>query len=478
MNKDINNHQSDFDINEIWTAIEPRVDEINARRKKRKSVFLYWLFSGVGLLVGVISASLFFLSDKSQVQENFTPKQPSEIIQTIAPIQTSKKNHEIVLENDNSSRNLKEEIYLPTVSNTLSPTHESKNNSLKLNTDLEEEIPESILPTETNLSPNSSLTQEVQSIESTAKAIPPVVPQSYIAQRQTKVVPSKRILTIETNLGNIEKLPIADVEIDNPETDLPELNFSIKNNDSPYPLKGPKFSLEVQAGISAVDRSLTSTVDDSSVDTLLLLRNNLEETLEAVHLNLLLNAHFPSGFFVSSGLSYTKISELYFNNGTITETSTNQSGLQRQVIFSESDTVNINGPVVSTISTVFSTVNYNTFQFIDIPVFIGYQHDFGEWKTDVSLGVFTNILLTSKGRIPNSSTSLLNLESNGSEIYRNRVDFSYQLGVGVSKFLTKNVSIRINPSIRYYSKNLINENVGLSQKYLLAGGTIGLRLDL
>jgi len=216
---------------------------------------------------------------------------------------------------------------------------------------------------------------------------------------------------------------------------------------------------------------LTSTIDDGILDTLLLLRNNLEETLEAVHLNLLLNAHFPSGFFVSS-------SELYFNNGTITETSTNPLGLQRQVILSDRDTVNINGPVVSTTSTIFSTVNYNTFQFIDIPVFVGYQHDFGEWKTDVSLGVFTNILLRSKGRIPNSSTSLLNLETNGREIYRNRIGFSFQFGFGVSKFLTNNVSIRINPSVRYYSKNLINEDVGLSQKYLLAGGTIGLRLDL
>jgi len=454
------------------------VDEINARRKKRKSVLLYWLFSGVGLLVGVISASLFFLNHNSQVQENFNTNLPSEIIQTIAPIQTCKENHEIVLQNDNSSRNLKEEIYLPTVSNTLQPPHEPENNTLKLNIDFEEETPESILPTQTNLSPNSSLTRDDQSIESNAKATPPVVPQSFIAQGQTKVVPSKRILSVETNLGNIEKLPIADVEIDNPETELKELNFSVKNNDSPYPLKGPKFSLEIQAGISAVDRSLTSTIDDGILDTLLLLRNNLEETLEAVHLNLLLNAHFPSGFFVSSGLSYTKISELYFNNGTITETSTNPLGLQRQVILSDRDTVNINGPVVSTTSTIFSTVNYNTFQFIDIPVFVGYQHDFGEWKTDVSLGVFTNILLRSKGRIPNSSTSLLNLETNGREIYRNRIGFSFQFGFGVSKFLTNNVSIRINPSVRYYSKNLINEDVGLSQKYLLAGGTIGLRLDL
>ena len=477
MNKDINNHQSDFDINEIWTAIEPQVDEINARRKKRKSVFLYWLFSGVGLLVGVISASLFFLNHNSQVQENFNTNQPNEFIQTIAPIQACKENTEIVIQNDNSERIAKEEITSSIVSKRLTHPHESKNNSLILNTDIKEETPELILPTETILPPYISLTEEVPTVKFKAK-VTQVVPHSFDTRRQTKVDPSKRKLSVKTNLGNLEKLPIADIEIENPETELPKLNFSIKNNKSPYPLKGPKYSLEIQAGISGVDRSLTSTVDDGSLDTLLLLRNNLEETLEAVHLNLLLNAHFPSGFFVTSGLSYTKISELYFNNGTITETSTNQSGLQRQVIFSDSDTVNINGPVVSTISTVFSTVNYNTFQFIDIPVFVGYQHDFGEWKTDVSLGVFTNILLTSKGRIPNSSTSLVNLETNGSEIYRNRIGVSFQFGFGVSKLLTNNVSIRINPSVRYYSKNLINENVGLSQKYLLAGGTIGLRMDL
>jgi len=153
-------------------------------------------------------------------------------------------------------------------------------------------------------------------------------------------------------------------------------------------------------------------------------------------------------------------------------------GLQRRVIIAPGDTVDVSGPVVSTIRTVFSTANYNTYKFIDIPVFVGYEYGFGEWKTDVSFGLFTNIRLSSKGRIPNSPTSIVNLETNGREIYRDRVGFGFQFGIGVSKSLTDKFSMRVNPTVRNYSNNLLNESVGLSQKYLLFGGTLGLRMYL
>jgi len=214
------------------------------------------------------------------------------------------------------------------------------------------------------------------------------------------------------------------------------------------------------------------------LDTLLNLRNTFEQSLEALHANLLVNAHFPSGFYVSSGVAFTQISEVYNNNSTQSEIIIDPMGIQKRIINLTGDTVDVIGPVETTVTTTFTKKYYNTYRLIDIPVFVGYQYDFGDWKTDFSLGVFANILLATDGRIPNTPTTDLDLSTNGDDIYRSRVDYSLQFGIGVSRSLTDKLSLRVNPMFRYYSKNFIKEDVGLSQRYLLFGGTIGLRMDL
>ena len=158
MNKDINNHQSDFDVDEIWAAIEPQVDEINARRKKRKPIFLYWL-SGVGLLVGIIAASFFLFSDNTSDRKKSNTNLPNEIIQTKAPVQVIGENQTIELKKDEKGFNKieKEVVSSPTQSTTLSMSKVAEVNKIELNTDIVEKKPELILPSQTSLPPTASI---------------------------------------------------------------------------------------------------------------------------------------------------------------------------------------------------------------------------------------------------------------------------------------------------------------------------------
>ena len=480
MNKNITNYQSALDINEIWAAIEPQVDEINAqRKKKRKPIFIYWL-SGALLLIGLATASIFFFRGaQTQASEATLNSLPNKDNQTTITAVSDKTN---LIENQTVEAVVPTETEknkaLPTTAASIELT---KKNSSKQDKKLVEKTSEVILPTATNLS------------NTTPPTVTPKVtaPKNYIASNQ--VLPVQRPQKAINNTSNFEtagpamtslsKLPATKIGLKVPTTELPELNFSIKNNKSQLPLplyvEKPTFSIEFQAGISSVNRTLSSTgINNPMIDTLLNLRNTFEAPLEALHANLLINAHFPSGFYVSSGVAFTQISEVYSNNSTQFNTVIDSMGIQKRIVNITGDTIDVIGPVATTVTSTFSKRFYNTYRMVDIPVFIGYQYDFGDWKTDFSLGVFANLFLATEGRIPNTPTTDLDLSTNGDDVYRTRVDYSLQFGIGVSKPITEKLSIRINPTLRYYSRNFIKEDFGLSQRYLLFGGTVGLRMDL
>ena len=481
MNKNITNYQSALDINEIWAAIEPQVDEINAKRKKkRKPIFLYWL-SGAILLIGLVTASFFLFSgEQTQANEITSNKVPNDINQTTATVVASDTD---LVENQTTETVAPIETKADNViRNTVTPIQQTKNNSSKQNIKTVEKIQEEVLPTASNLS-NTTPPTVTQSIAVPNSIVPNnqalQVPQSQKAVNN----PSSSFASTEFAMTSLSQLPTSLIGLKVPTSELPELNFSIKNNERLLPLplyvEKPVFSIEFQTGISAVNRTLNSTgFDNPNLDTLRNLRNTFEAPLEALHANLLINAHFPSGFYVSSGVAFTQISEVYSNNSTQSETVIDPMGIQKRIINITGDTIDVIGPVETTVTSTFSKKYYNTYRMIDIPVFVGYQYDFGDWKTDFSLGVFANLFLATEGRIPNTPTTDLDLSTNGDDVYRSRVDYSLQFGIGVSKSLTDKLSLRINPTLRYYSKNFIKENYGLSQKYLLFGGTLGLRMDL
>lgn len=467
MNKHIKNHQSALDINEIWAAIEPQVDIINAQRKKRKPRFIYWL-TGAVLLIGLISTAFFLFGETIQDNGTSNEQLPKQHHSLTAPIVIIEKTNEVAKQVSAVSTT---DIVAPKQGTTIPNIVREENSTLEEKT-INKKV-ETILPT----APATTKSESV--------ALSDVIPTNLAT---TVIQPAKRINPTSTVPGSksimtsVTQLPRTDIGLKAPTTDLPKLNFSIKNNKSQLPLplyvERPTLSIEFQTGISAVNRTLNSTGLDDGLDTLRNLRNTFEKSLEALHANLLINAHFPSGFYVSSGVAFTQISEVYDNNSTQTTTVIDPMGIQKRIINITGDTIDVIGPVETIVTSTFTKKYYNTYRMIDIPFFIGYQYDFGDWKTDFSLGVFANLLLATDGRIPDTPITDLDLSTNGDDVYRSRVDYSLQFGIGVSKSLTDKLSLRVNPMFRYYSNNFIKENVGLSQRYLLFGGTIGLRMDL
>lgn len=480
MNQELTNHSSALDIDEIWAAIEPQVDQINARRKKRKSAFFSWL-SGLSLLVAVGIAGFFLTSNRFQTDEIINQSLPEPVAATSVIIADDlplpeKEAASLALA---TSPEINPEVTAPLSAKTGKDGFPNLKNDVPVTGKVVvENSPLSISNTSVKTEKPNVIVSEIipKNIRSNN-----TVATTTIPVRNTK---SAEVISVK-NEKRSTVLPLAnsDIGLTVPDADVPILNFNIKNNKSLVPppiyIERPTFSLEFQAGISAVNRTLNATeASGNRLDTLVNLRNSLEEPLEALHANLLVNAHFPSGFFVSSGVAFTQINEVYRNNSTVTEPIVDSMGIQKLIINLSGDTIPVIGPVISTRTTTFTKRFYNAYRLIDIPLFVGYQYDFGDWKTDFSLGFIANILLATEGRVPNTPTTDLDLNTNGDDLYRSRVDYSLQFGIGVTKTLSDKLSLRVNPNFRYYSRNFMKEGTGLNQRYLLFGATVGLRMDL
>ena len=65
LSKDAEGQNNEIDIESIWTAIEPQVDEINIeKKKKRRRVFFWW---GTGVLL--LSVGVWLLGDQFTQKE-------------------------------------------------------------------------------------------------------------------------------------------------------------------------------------------------------------------------------------------------------------------------------------------------------------------------------------------------------------------------------------------------------------------------
>ena len=89
LRKDAEGQNNDVDIDSIWNAIEPQVDEINnAKNKKRRGVFFWW-----GAVVLLFSVGLCFLGNQFSPKENFAQHTDN---QEITPeVKTTTIEHEV-----------------------------------------------------------------------------------------------------------------------------------------------------------------------------------------------------------------------------------------------------------------------------------------------------------------------------------------------------------------------------------------------
>lgn len=183
---------------------------------------------------------------------------------------------------------------------------------------------------------------------------------------------------------------------------------------------------------------------------------------------------FPWGGAIRSGIDYTRINEqLVYRNSKV-----------RQVTITE--ILGPDGNVIGTdtiISTADTILRFNNrHRLVSIPLQIGYEVRYNKVTVAANAGVNINLSNTTEGSYLSANdqipTRFDNNDSTLDPVYKTRVGLSWQFSLGIHYQLNERLDLMAEPFMRYYSASFTRNDYPLSQKYLVGGVGVGLRVLL
>lgn len=478
--EELSTHRADVDIDSLWQAIEPAVDDINKnRRKKRRMIFWLW-FVGVCLAGGL--ATTYFLTSANGAATGETI--------ALTKIDHTRnedvQNAETTLLNENIEIDEQETVISTENQNDVSPKTRSSESPIE-NKTIENKLKtpittnSTIVPSDKKTSTENRIKHQVSSIKNTetnsSSAVQETIVENRSQHENTAAIgaasdrknsllltslPALKMALLKSAEKNIIKLP---EPIDFSETlmeDMAEKEAAEAMRQ--YGSKSPwRFAVGLNGGIGYANRSLSG--DDALVE----LRDQYERSLETTHIGIHFTGQHESGFNASTGLQYTQMVELFERNQTF-ETRDSVFGIVKYVVISP-DTFAVEGMIPNDSTTVYRKKYYNRYKLIDIPVLVGYQHELGDWTIGGQIGVIANISLKTEGRVLSSATT----DEAINDLFQSSVGLSYYASASVGYQLNDHLEINAAPYFRFFPKNFAKSSYSVEQKYNLIGLEMRLR---
>ena len=488
--RDIHQQNVEVDIDSIWDAIESDVDTINKKKKRR---FFFWMFflgiglaSGIGFYILIHKNTSAIVDGKIDVKENIEFGEISQSTDSQEFNEARMKDKEIA-----STSIIKEKK----ITNSL--------NDLKINNKsdedlIEKKVRENLLPSKNQSYSNA---KKVKSSESKSEWSPnPRIKTKVVVEenktdfntssshkitsgtrnKKTQLVPlelSSAFLLLNISNSKSTSISIGQSYASSVYQKELEKEWKLKQQEeAEKPSKRKKdnlnFSAEIFGGLSFINRKIEAKAPSSN--DLLNIRKDNEYTLESSYLGLHLNLKTKKGIYFTSGIQRTVIAEQYEINNTLT-TMDSIIGVKTLIVNLTGDTIQRMGMLPRTTTSVLEKKIFNTYQLIDIPIFIGYESVKEKWALGIEAGVLANISLKTKGIIPNQFFDDINIATQQDEIFKSKIGLSYHLGLTTSRKIYKSLWLTFTPSLRILPSDITNDNYGLSQKYTLFGARVGVR---
>lgn len=477
--KQLSAHQPDVDPAAIWGAIEPGVDALNAKRRKRR-MFAWWFFSLAGISMAAV---LVWWLSPAQLNTQPIDSVPQSTAPTAEQTPPSEK-QEASLTWDNEYALLQEssESGLPDGSSESQNIQASSFNTTPTESTIDQLPP---APPSSSANPASEADAFVE------QGLPAENEQASGAQidSQNEAVSSSNVsepiaalppaTTPETKASNVlTYLPGLRLFLLQPFPELPVLNEQYQQSthvqaQSPPRTPAFQFSLGLHGGASAALRNLNA--DEQSAQELLEIRERTEQSLEVLHAGVRLGVRHRSGFGLYSGVQWTRIAErMEFKDELVQLDSV--YGIMALAVNPYGDTTALYGEVPHTTTTSINKRYYNYYQLIDVPVFVGYQQHVGSWVLGAEAGVFLNLRLRSSGQVLQTDFSGFDLAEAQPELLPNRIGLSYHLGLRASRELLPGLELSVSPQWRFLP-NISTDANPIRQRYNLFGLQLGLQYE-
>jgi len=185
-----------------------------------------------------------------------------------------------------------------------------------------------------------------------------------------------------------------------------------------------------------------------------------------------LNNHF----LLTTGLQYAQINQKYVYRSE-NEIKLTTVVTIRTIIRAPGDTVVVRD--TSTVQTVGykNNVEKNRYRSIDIPILLGYQFGRGSLKVGIHAGAIINVSSWYEGVILDSSMAVVPVQK-GSQLYKSKVGLGLYAGVNVTKELSKDMSLFVEPYYKHSLDNITSEKMPYQQKFGTVGVLMGVRWSL
>lgn len=521
--KDARQQEVDVEMDAIWEALEPHVDELNKEEPRRRR-FVLWILLAGALMIG---ARWFLVLDGNKqdviVEKEIIKTNPTSDNQesgnsenSISVFDLEKENDQLLDDHETvpginlkinntitnqdfsledksapsflNEKNINDEEdlglgkYLEDANSKLSQSQDQANQPQKNTTSTNLKLP--ILKSETSNSGNdldSDVKINLEQKEINTKEVTTITPNKaapFNNQKEVLRLPSLQIL-LPAEKGGITSLAdfssmVSEEEITKEqEPENPSLIYGDTPDSNDRDTSDFRFWTSIYGGASFINCSLSAK--NGSANVLLQNRNQYESPLEASHYGISLGVEYKDKFRFLSGIQQTVIAERFKFNETLTAVDS-IIGVQVLRINFAGDTIPIMGDIPRTTTNKNQIKVYNTYKMIDIPVTIGYHYTFKEkWNVGVQAGVLVNISLKTKGGIPDEMLQEVNIETNQSNIFKSKVGLSYHVGLSVGRSFSDKIELNFSPTVRFFPKDFSVQDYGISQKYILVGGNLGLR---
>ena len=234
----------------------------------------------------------------------------------------------------------------------------------------------------------------------------------------------------------------------------------------------PAIFFAVTAGPSLLGRSYSSKSGEF-VDYARQ-RANSEKTRLSYGANARLSIVFPWGGAIRSGVGFTRFNEeLVHRISNIKQVTITQ-------IYGPNNNVIGADTLVAYKDTVLRFANQH--QMIDIPLQLGYEVRYNKLTLAANAGVNINVVYNSSGSYLESDDLLParfdNQDPDLEPVYKTNVGLSWQASLGLHYQLNDRLDIMAEPYLRYYTNSFTRDDYPLSQKYLVGGVGVGLRMLL
>lgn len=451
LRKHVDEHQYDIDPQEIWDGILQK----EAKRKRRP---LYWLLP----LLGLVAMVWFTVTTINHDQVLNTE-------QLLGNLQ-SPQNEAIVTTED------KAEPVMATIENTETFT----DLTAVANTDAEVTSSAFVSPIKKesfNTSQSNFSTTSITSSSATTSSTTTTSNQFFNDTRLGESPSSKENAITPVDEEEIQQPPLARQLSPLASVssylayDTDRFSYDLMSHIIPL-RKGKRMTLRLLGGVGTVSNQISPVVPDPGQANAYQseLRRSANSAQFAYNGRVMMDIEISKGFFLGAGISYEKVIERFLLDGNyivdaqgnlVTETILDTEGSTAVNFNSESNTEEYYVSIDRSID------SYNGYEYVDIPLQLGYAYSFGRWTPSVFVGTSLNVMSKNTGYLYGSDGIPTTYADTDKPF---QIGLRYHGGIGVDFQLCRQMVMTLGLDFSHRRR----ENHGVVSQYQVLGSHLGL----